>query len=342
VPSIDFTLQFYSLLMEASARNVILKKMEPFQYKRYLDGQAGKSVNTDTACYRDAKYHWSEIFYVQIMKGLWLLCLETEEKTDTWYIVQPKTSPTAYFSINYYEARNSFAYRDQDQIKWNKKIIIFSGPSDSYEIMVKKDSPIICYRFVFTGQYLTTIINLSAQFSSLFKVPQVLQGTISGFTRSTYDSESLLLKRIHHILKYERNKFNYLLSLTKAAFEIIDYFFEISFPESAQESITKDDIELMSKVALFLERQIQSKFPGIISIADHFNISPTKLKVLFKKVYNVTPLIYFRNLQMKYASEILSRKERTIDEVSRTLGFKKPGTFSIWLKRYATKNLHKL
>lgn len=98
----------------------------------------------------------------------------------------------------------------------------------------------------------------------------------------------------------------------------------------------------MLKASKILEYHAPYKFPGISSLATSCNISVSKLKRDFKKVHRITPLEYFRNLQINYVSGMLSGKEKTVKQLAMELGFKKSSTFSAWYKKIITKNETKI
>jgi AraC-like DNA-binding protein len=331
-----------AISMEEKFQKVILKRMEPVQYVKHLKMHPGRFHSTKKDYLSDSQYDWSEIFYKQINKGFWVFSLETEEKADTCYVYQPKNATNQYFSINYYEARNSFGYQLGEEIKWNKNITIFSGPSTTYKIYIRKKSPVKCYRLVFSGRYLKKFLNFFAPDSRLFQPSQIISTGKGDLVRNTHEIETMALQKLHYLLRQNRSNFNYNLSLTANTLDITDLFFKISSTESTSARGLKADEELMARIITQLERQIQNKFPGINALAADFYISPTKLKNSFKRIYQMTPLVYFRKLQMIYAIEVLKRKEMTVKELAMELGFKKSSTFSVWFRRYTGKLPHEL
>lgn len=66
-------------------------------------------------------------------------------------------------------------------------------------------------------------------------------------------------------------------------------------------------------------------------------MSVSKLKRDFKKAHGITPLEYFRSLQINYVSGMLSGKEKTVKQLAMELGFKKSSTFSAWYKKITNK-----
>ncbi|WP_090330824.1 helix-turn-helix domain-containing protein [Dyadobacter koreensis] len=321
--------------MKERFQEVILRRMEPLQYIKCLQNDPVNNNSARKLYLSDTRYGQSEIYFEQINSGFWVLSLKTEEKIDSSYVYQPKTAKSSYYSINYYETRSSIGYQINHEIKWAKNIAVFSGPSTTYQIYVRKKVPVVCYRLVFSITYLNRLLNFAADNTPFFLIED---GNVNDpIIRITSESETMAIQKLHYLLKYAREDFNSLLSITASAFEITNLFFKASAPVSAVLKIPKADEELVARVIHELEAHLQEKFPGINALAATFYISPSKLKNTFKTIYHTTPLVYFRKLQMIYAYDVLNRKEMTIKELAIVLGFKKSSTFSIWFKRYTGK-----
>jgi AraC-like DNA-binding protein len=316
--------------------------MEPIQYIKYLKMQPRKSSFCQGDSLSDNQYDWSEILYEKINTDFWIFSLETEEKLDTCYVYTPKNSKKQYFSINYYEAQSSFGYQLDENITFDKNLTIFSGPSATYKIYLRKKSRLKCYRLVFSGRYLRKLLNFAASNAALYETSQIILTGKGNMIRPTHEIEKMALQKLHYLLKYTRSSFNYNLSLTTNAFGITDHFFKNSSLVPASVHSIQSDAELMARIVNQLESQIRSKFPGIEALAADFYISTTKLKVSFRKTFATTPLVYFRKLQMMYAQEVLQTKQITVKELAMELGFKKPSTFSVWFKRYTGKFPHEI
>lgn len=328
--------------MKEKYHKVFLRRMEPAQYIKHLQSLAVSTYAITGNYFYDQQYDHSEIYSGQITSGFWVLSLKTEEKADTCYVYQPKNSKSSYYSINYYEARSAVGYQDGEEIKWTKNLAVFSGPSTTFHIYVRKRTPVMCYRLIFSHSFLIRLLDFSASGLPAFLTNDFAGNVNEGFIRGTANIESMALHKLQHILRNAGSDFNNHLSLTACAFEITNLFFRCSVPDNQVARVSKTDEELMARVVTELEAQIQNKFPGINALAASFYISPSKLKDSFKTIYQITPLVYFRKLQMAYALDVLKRNELTVKELANMLGFKKPSTFSVWFKRYTGKLPHEI
>lgn len=326
-----------AIFMKKRFQKVLLRGMEPAQYIKCLQFESSNNSSIQKDYLSDSQYDHSEIYFEQINNSFWVFSLKTQQTLDSCYVYQPKTSKNSYYSINYFETRSTLGYQHGNDIKWVKNITIFSNPSTTYQIYVRKNVSIINYRLVFSQTYLKKLLNLSASNAPVFLLNDADSSINNGQIRSISDGEAMALNRLQYLLRYSRSDFNSLLSLTTSAFELTNLFFKLSTPDSAISKIPSSDEQLMARIVHELEGKIQDKFPGINALAAAFHISPSKLKITFKMVYHVTPLAYFRKAQMIYAYDVLKRKEMTIKELSIVLGFKKSSTFSVWFRRYTGK-----
>jgi AraC-like DNA-binding protein len=93
----------------------------------------------------------------------------------------------------------------------------------------------------------------------------------------------------------------------------------------------------MLKAAKILEQKFQDRFPGIKELAFSCNVSVSKLKRDFKEAHGVTPLEYFRTLQVRYALGMIESREKTLKEIATELGFRKSSSFLEWYKKSVQK-----
>jgi AraC-like DNA-binding protein len=327
--------------MDEKFHEVVLKRMEPAHYIKYLNMQVRPYDMPPNDSHFDSQYHRSEIFYEKINNSFWVFAHESEEKTDTCYVMPPKKSKTDYFSIDYYQSKHTFRYQFGDKIVPVTNVTIFSGSNSSYKIFVKRKSPIRRYRLIFSKQYLHRFLNLTSDNVRLTN-SNVIIATGKGLSvRPIHEIEKIALDKLYFQLKYNKNNFNYNLSVTANAFNVTDQFFKLANIEIPPTRIT-DDQDLMIKILHHLEKNIKNKFPGIDALASDFYISQTKLKKNFKKTFNTTPLIYFRRLQINYAQEKMQIRKITVKELAFELGFKKSSTFSLWFKRYTGQHPNEL
>jgi AraC-like DNA-binding protein len=68
-------------------------------------------------------------------------------------------------------------------------------------------------------------------------------------------------------------------------------------------------------------------------LTKHFATNTNKLMSLFRKAFGKSIFEYIGDLKMKYAHDLLSKEDRTVGEVARTVGYKNPNHFSAAFKK---------
>ena len=77
-----------------------------------------------------------------------------------------------------------------------------------------------------------------------------------------------------------------------------------------------------------------NKYITISELAEIFYMHPTYLIRKFKSLYGVPPLVYFSNIKIKKAIDLLSSTNLTIKEVASKLGMDDASYFSRWFKKH--------
>ncbi|WP_207534813.1 helix-turn-helix domain-containing protein [Desertivirga arenae] len=102
-------------------------------------------------------------------------------------------------------------------------------------------------------------------------------------------------------------------------------------------STTESDRRLLARAEDLITQSVMQSFPGIERIATAVNISPTKLKTIFKATYGVTMFQYYQEKQMKVAKKLLN-EGRTIKEVALMMGYDNQSNFRAAFKKYFGHN----
>jgi len=93
------------------------------------------------------------------------------------------------------------------------------------------------------------------------------------------------------------------------------------------EGVSKDELELASKAKAILLQDFISP-PTIKEIAHLCATNESKLKKVFKKVYQITLYGYVQKLRLEEANLLLKEKHLTIGEIAIKVGYKHQGHFS--------------
>jgi AraC-like DNA-binding protein len=93
------------------------------------------------------------------------------------------------------------------------------------------------------------------------------------------------------------------------------------------EGVSKEELELASKAKAILLQDFISP-PTIKEIAHLCATNESKLKKVFKKVYQITLYGYVQKLRLEEANLLLKEKHLTIGEIAIKVGYKHQGHFS--------------
>ncbi|RKR81067.1 AraC-like DNA-binding protein [Mucilaginibacter gracilis] len=316
-------------------KNVNLSRVAPFIYLRYYERHSTvyekqstvSGLTTKGYFYLNNEFAACEVFVEKVQEGFWMIAMEIRSKENIHYYITPKHK-TNFYSANFISSSTEIGYQNGKDIHWDSTQVLFFDPSTSHEIYLKKGTRVKCSRLIYTNNFLNALAGSEINFSS--EKGQFNQ-TISN--RTMVKAEDFLQDRLFNILRYERNEYHYRASLFSAAYGLTTFFLKLlSGKKEIMNDLNKKDNYAMLKAAKILEVHFSDRFPGIHKLAFDCNISVSKLKRDFKKIYGITPLNYFRNLQVTYAMVSYKEREKTAKELAADLGFKKSSNFSAWYK----------
>ena len=101
--------------------------------------------------------------------------------------------------------------------------------------------------------------------------------------------------------------------------------------------ITKYDIECLNRAKDLIHKD-PSRHYTINEMAKLIGFSPSKLKTGFKKLFGMGLYKYLHEQRMQKGKYLLENTEKTLKEISRTLGYKYPNNFSTSFKRQFSKS----
>lgn len=123
--------------------------------------------------------------------------------------------------------------------------------------------------------------------------------------------------------------------LEKISAELINYY--KSQPKSYTSfqnfiNITNNDRLKLKEVENILLENLKAKFPGVSYLAQTTGLSETKLKNLFKLVYQKTLLEFFQENQMQLAYKILENSNIKVSDLASEFGYANASKFSATFK----------
>ncbi|MBD0286912.1 MAG: helix-turn-helix transcriptional regulator, partial [Flavisolibacter sp.] len=118
---------------------------------------------------------------------------------------------------------------------------------------------------------------------------------------------------------------------------IVEIFFHWLYDElrlsPGKSNINRSDIESAQKVEGILTNDVTELPPTIKELAREVAMSESKLKKIFKAVYDVPPYEYFQKKRMQKARIMLLSGNYTIKDVGYTLGYSNLSNFTLAFKK---------
>lgn len=98
-------------------------------------------------------------------------------------------------------------------------------------------------------------------------------------------------------------------------------------------SATHQTLEIIQPALKYIEENYTQEKISTVLLAELCQISEPYLRKLFHSTFSVSPIIYIRNLRIKYAKELLRAKEYSITDAAMMSGFNDVAYFSREFKK---------
>ena len=198
----------------------------------------------------------------------------------------------------------------------------------------------------FSGQHIHSIISppLHKKFDEEFSNFKKSEGFTSiPFDLDLITSEGFLLRTKCQFEKLSAQSYQYLILCTKILahnemlekdqrLKAISNFQRRKYPTKTRIKLYKDRLETLNKLHDFIVARLHTNLPAMDEIASEIGASKSKLKVAFKKKYEMTIYAYHRERRLKKAVLLLRRTEKTVETISRECGFTNRSHFSTLFK----------
>jgi AraC-like DNA-binding protein len=99
------------------------------------------------------------------------------------------------------------------------------------------------------------------------------------------------------------------------------------------EPLKNPDYGSVAKADKIILQNLSTRFIGVGTIAKAVNISPTKLKAIFKSIFGFSMLQYHKEKNMLLAKQLIEKSDRQVKNIALTAGFESSGKFSAAFKK---------
>jgi AraC-like DNA-binding protein len=145
-------------------------------------------------------------------------------------------------------------------------------------------------------------------------------------------------KSLFDLLEYPIDNPGYMIFAQTRIFELIDDYANQILRlknNNQQEEILFIDVAKIIELDVLINSKIeqQAALPSIDEMATIANMSASKLKALFKKMYNQSISDYFNTCRLSTAKKVLLQQQTSIKELSNQFGYKSVQHFTTAFKK---------
>jgi AraC-like DNA-binding protein len=145
-----------------------------------------------------------------------------------------------------------------------------------------------------------------------------------------------LSKEMWDLLKITNAQKTNDIILRKQTKDIIVDFFANALKDDRfkiYEPLKTPDYANVAKADKIILQNLSTRFIGVEAIAKAVNISPTKLKAIFKSIFGFSMLQYHKEKNMLLAKQLIEKSNIQIKNIAITAGFESSGKFSAAFKK---------
>ena len=327
---------FYEIPFMANSPEVLVGSSSAFSFVKNHKKEAFLTTNNP--------FVKIELNYFKLEEGLWLLYSETDYKQNIKFIPHfnaDDSDTNNYYILSLNLCSNHKTLQINEQTQEHKT-------ANYYWCFFKPKGNVTTYNYKNSeGRYITVCFNKQWMIKYFGENFEHANSGLQEFINSenafviwpelNTDYKQLFPIIKNHFLNYRSEKTMNLLSLKTHSYQLIQDF--IKMYENQNIGLNDLPLEdeqrnLMQRVENYLQDNLTKKFEGIESIANQFNVSESKLKSDFKRIYGKPIYQYFSEQQMLFAREILCSNKIQIKELAYTFGYDAPGKFSEAFKKH--------
>lgn len=120
---------------------------------------------------------------------------------------------------------------------------------------------------------------------------------------------------------------------------LISNFFEVAIAENRIQNyvpLKNDDYANVARAEKIILQNLSNPFIGVAQIAEMVNLSPTKLKAIFKMVFGLSMLQYQKQKNLQLAEQLIKNSEIPIKYIATITGYASSSKFAAAFKKHFT------
>lgn len=296
-----------------------------------------KHNKLEQSLYSNNPFLKSMLRYRELEDGLWLIASETLFKKNVCSKSVHDEGPCGYYYLSFSIFESQVNAMQFNNVMLSSKEWCLHECGKELVAYHYKGTKGLFMGFVFNNEWLAKNISIKT-LPEDNAIRQFMNSDAPFISwQNLVPNAETLSRTIWKIMEGENEGHFNMLLLKMNTLEIISSFFKNVSQVTGDEkylTLHKEDRKSIVKVEKILLDNLTAFFPGIESLAQAVNMSPTKLKTTFKAVFGSTLFQYYQLKQMELARELVERKEMSIKEIALSLGYESPGKFAAAFKKH--------
>lgn len=296
-------------------------------------------IKEEQAIYSDDIFTKGVMRYRKVEEGLWIISTDIEIKQNIISrALYADDVPAEYYFLSFavfeyfYPVNNSFT----KFAKLESTTCTFYRPRTEVTTFFYGHTTGKFFNILFTKEWAEK--NLAFKSDSQKKIIDCFLNSETGFINwidlvpaAAAFAEELYLKTVK-----EKDTAIDLEYLRKHLLRIISDFFNKALDESRigdYSPLHNPDYENVAAAEKFILNHLHEPFIGVENLARKVNLSPTKLKMIFKSVFGFSMLQYHKEKNMLLARQLVQRSDMHIKNIALITGYESAGKFTATFKK---------
>ncbi len=290
----------------------------------------------ENAIYSNTIFSNGSMRYKELEPGLWILLSEMEFKKNVCTKALYDGDPCDYYFLSHFRYTSVVENISINNIQLPKVGWSLYRPGTEITAYFNKGDKGVFVNFIFDSSWFSKNISIEDYLhqSELKKYINSEESYI--VWKDLIQNSEEQVKSIVELLHAPNNIAITSLTIKAKCFQIISDFFssigDLNMAHGLNKVPNYEKSNIANAEKIILE-SLTNEFPGIDLIAQKVNMSPSKLKSLFKEVYGKSMFQYYQEKQMNIAFELLQTRSKTVTEVADILGYENPSNFTTAFKK---------
>lgn len=262
--------------------------------------------------------------YRELDSGFWLLGTDIEVKENILAKAIYDSSPTQkYYFLSFSVFKYLFPLPGDPQNALDSICWTFYKPETTVATYFYKGTRGSFYNIAFTREWALQHLSLesAAKTAELFRFLDSATGFLTWLDIVPNALSSA--QKFQSLLHSQRTAASDLLLRTEVHALVVDFFNSerCSSRISTYKELKNPNYAIAARAEKIILQRLSLPFTGVEEIASEVNVSPTKLKVLFKAVFGISMLQYHKEKNMLLARQLLQTGEIPVKNVAALTGY---------------------